>query len=74
MRRPASGTGQDEATARHERRARPAPRGHGGCLYTAKALHSTVEEAQSHEAMGFSQGWGVVLDQLVEYVKTTPMA
>jgi uncharacterized protein YndB with AHSA1/START domain len=34
----------------------------------------TGQEAQSHEAMGFSQGWGVVLDQLVEYVKTTPMA
>jgi len=49
------------------------PHGMGGCKYTARAVHSTVEEAQSHEAMGFSQGWGVVLDQLVEYVKTTPM-
>jgi hypothetical protein len=23
--------------------------------------------------MGFSQGWGKVLEQLVEYVQTTPM-
>jgi len=49
------------------------PHGEGGCKYTARAMHSTAEDAQSHEAMGFSQGWGVVLDQLVEYVKTTPM-
>jgi len=23
--------------------------------------------------MGFSKGWGVVIDQLVEYVRSTPM-
>lgn len=49
------------------------PHGEGGCKYTATAMHSTPEDAQSHEAMGFSLGWGLVLDQLVDYVKTTPM-
>ena len=49
------------------------PHGEGGCKYTARALHSSRAHAQSHEQMGFSQGWGKVLEQLVEYVKTTPM-
>jgi uncharacterized protein YndB with AHSA1/START domain len=49
------------------------PHGEGGCKYTAKAMHSAREQAQAHEQMGFSQGWGVVLDPLVEYVKTTPL-
>jgi len=47
--------------------------GSGGCKYTATAMHATKENADAHEKMGFSQGWGRVLDQLVEYVKTTPM-
>ena len=49
------------------------PHGDGGCKYTARAMHSTKAHAQSHEQMGFSQGWGIVLDQLVAYVKSTPM-
>ncbi len=49
------------------------PHGLGGCRYVARAIHSTVEDAQKHEQMGFSKGWGAVLDQLVEYVKSTPM-
>lgn len=49
------------------------PHGDGGCKYTAMAMHSTKAHAQSHEQMGFSQGWGIVLDQLVAYVKSTPM-
>lgn len=49
------------------------PHGDGGCKYTATAMHSTKAHAQSHEQMGFSQGWGIVLDQLVAYVKSTPM-
>lgn len=49
------------------------PHGEGGCKYTATAMHSTKAHAQSHEQMGFSQGWGIVLDQLVAYVKSTPM-
>ncbi len=49
------------------------PHGNGGCKYTATAVHTSREHAEAHETMGFSQGWGTVLDQLVEYVKTTPM-
>jgi uncharacterized protein YndB with AHSA1/START domain len=49
------------------------PHGQGGCRYVARAIHSTAEDAQTHEQMGFSKGWGAVLDQLVEYVKSTPM-
>ena len=49
------------------------PHGNGGCKYTAVAIHANKEHAVSHEKMGFSQGWGKVLEQLVEYVKTTPM-
>jgi uncharacterized protein YndB with AHSA1/START domain len=45
---------------------------HGsGCKYTATAMHSNSEHAAAHEKMGFSQGWGAVLTQLVDYVKTT---
>jgi len=49
------------------------PHGKNGCTYTATAIHSTLEDAAAHEKMGFSEGWGTVLDQLVEYVKSTPM-
>ncbi len=45
-----------------------------GCKYTATAIHTTQAHAEAHEKMGFRQGWGKVLDQLVEYVKTTPMS
>ncbi len=34
--------------------------------YTARALHWTEENCRKHEAMGFHQGWGQCLDQLVE--------
>lgn len=49
------------------------PHGNGGCIYTATAIHATKEHAEAHEKMGFSQGWGKVLEQLVDYVKTTAM-
>jgi uncharacterized protein YndB with AHSA1/START domain len=49
------------------------PYGNGGCKYTATAVHTSREHAEAHETMGFSQGWGKVLEQLVEYVKTTPL-
>lgn len=41
----------------------------GGTIYTARALHWTEEDRQSHEAMGFHQGWGQCLDQLVEVMQ-----
>jgi uncharacterized protein YndB with AHSA1/START domain len=37
-------------------------------------VHATREHAEAHERMGFSQGWGKVLEQLVDYVKITPMS
>ena len=49
------------------------PHGSGGCRYTATAMHSTREHAEAHEKLGFSRGWGKVLEQLVEYVKTASM-
>lgn len=41
-----------------------------GTKYTAIAVHSNEEQRQQHEEMGFYQGWGTALDQLVEYAKT----
>ena len=41
-----------------------------GTRYTARALHQTEEGRQQHESMGFHDGWGTALDQLVAYVKT----
>ncbi len=39
------------------------PEGEGTC-YTATARHWTEDAKQQHEAMGFTQGWGIVADQL----------
>ena len=36
----------------------------GKTLYTARALHWTVEDRETHEKMGFHQGWGICADQL----------
>ncbi|KAG1716736.1 hypothetical protein ID866_430 [Astraeus odoratus] len=43
--------------------------GEGKTRYTAIARHPTKEIREQHEQMGFHEGWGIVLDQLVEYVK-----
>lgn len=40
--------------------------GHGRTRYTARAVHWTVADREKHEAMGFHEGWGKCLDQLVE--------
>lgn len=37
--------------------------------YTAQVLHANAEDAKKHEEMGFYDGWGAALDQLVELVK-----
>lgn len=42
-----------------------APEG-DGARYRALARHATAEQAEKHEAMGFSAGWGRALDQLVQ--------
>jgi hypothetical protein len=38
-----------------------------------RAAHATKEHTAAHEKMGFTQRWGEVLEELVEYVKTTPI-
>lgn len=46
------------------------PLADGKTKYTAIALHKDAETKQKHEEMGFTQGWGIVVDQLVEYMKS----
>ena len=41
-----------------------------GTRYTATAIHRDEDGRKKHEEMGFHQGWGTVLDQLVTYAKT----
>ncbi len=40
-----------------------------GTRYMAIALHQDVETRKKHEEMGFHEGWGIALDQLVAYMK-----
>jgi uncharacterized protein YndB with AHSA1/START domain len=35
-----------------------------GTVYHVTARHRTSEDSARHEAMGFTQGWGIVADQL----------
>jgi hypothetical protein len=45
---------------------------HGnGTKYTAIVMHKDEQSRDEHEAMGFYEGWGTALEQLVEHVKTT---
>ncbi len=44
------------------------PRGNG-TLYRAVAIHKDEDGRKKHEEMGFHEGWGMVLDQLVAHVK-----
>lgn len=46
------------------------PTASGGTKYRAIAMHQTPEDNQQHADMGFVEGWGAALDQLVELVKT----
>lgn len=41
--------------------------GPGSTRYTAIARHRSPEARQSHEDMGFFDGWGTVADQLAAY-------
>ncbi|PJZ53931.1 SRPBCC family protein [Leptospira adleri] len=44
---------------------------HGkGTKYVATAIHGNVVNRKKHEEMGFHEGWGKALDQLVELAKT----
>jgi uncharacterized protein YndB with AHSA1/START domain len=42
----------------------------GGTKYTALAMHSEPGARDAHDAMGFQEGWGKALDQLVEVAKS----
>lgn len=44
------------------------PRG-TGTLYRATAIHGSEAGRKQHEEMGFHDGWGTVLTQMVEYIK-----
>ncbi len=40
-----------------------------GTRYSALAMHGTPEVAKRHDEMGFHEGWGIALDQLVAVAK-----
>jgi uncharacterized protein YndB with AHSA1/START domain len=40
-----------------------------GTRYRAVAVHGATETKTQHEAIGFHEGWGAALDQLVEVAK-----
>jgi uncharacterized protein YndB with AHSA1/START domain len=40
-----------------------------GTKYTALVVHGSEEDCQKHEQMGFYEGWGKALEQLVDYMK-----
>ena len=43
---------------------------HGeGTKYTAIVIHGNEADCKKHEEMGFHEGWGKALDQLVELSK-----
>lgn len=46
-----------------------APHGQG-TQYTAIALHESEEDRAMHEKMGFHEGWGIALDQLIAHART----
>lgn len=40
-----------------------------GTRYTAIAIHGNEETRKNHEEMGFYDGWGTVVDQMVAHIK-----
>jgi uncharacterized protein YndB with AHSA1/START domain len=40
-----------------------------GTRYTAIAMHSDAASREKHEKMGFHEGWGTALEQLVEIAR-----
>ena len=45
------------------------PDARGGCHYRAGAIHQDPEGTAQHASMGFHEGWGTVVDQLVEHLQ-----
>ena len=58
---PANGAGDLGFTARIEIE----PAADGGTHYRAIAMHAHEDACAQHAAMGFAEGWGAALDQLV---------
>ncbi len=58
---PTNGAGDLGFTARVE--IEPAP--DGGTHYRAIAMHAHADACKQHTDMGFAQGWGAALDQMV---------
>lgn len=46
-----------------------APLPNGGTRYSPTVRHQDEAGKQAHEAMGFEQGWGIALDQLVALMR-----
>lgn len=44
-----------------------------GTRYVATAIHRDEAGRKKHEEMGFHDGWGTVVSQMVDYVKTKMM-
>ena len=42
-----------------------------GTRYVATALHRDPDGRKQHEDMGFHDGWGTVVDQMVAYIKNS---
>jgi uncharacterized protein YndB with AHSA1/START domain len=49
------------------------PHGSNGTRYIARAIHGNPETKKKHEEMGFHEGWGTVLNQMVEYIRGSLM-
>ena len=41
-----------------------------GTRYVARAMHRDAEGRKKHEEMGFHDGWGTCLDQMVELIRS----
>lgn len=48
---------------------RLSPLNSGGTSYTANVMHQNEASRKAHDEMGFQEGWGAALDQLVELMK-----
>ena len=55
-------------TSRHDSPLSLEPHGLG-TKYTALAMHRDEAGRKQHEQMGFHDGWGTALDQLVAHMK-----
>jgi len=44
--------------------------GNGKTLYKAVALHRNTADRETHEKMGFQEGWGTVAGQLEEFARS----